>query len=68
MLSLNCLPNDKISDSTKMEALAYDKLNLTHIGISFFDKGESIVKNGENVGYQHFLLLPRCFQEPAKES
>ena len=22
-----------------------------------------ILKNGENAGYQHFLLFPQCFQE-----
>ena len=26
-------------------------------------KVEIIVGNGENVGYQHFLLFPQCFQK-----
>ena len=30
--------------------------------ISFFDRAETIVGKEENAGYQHFLLLPRCFE------
>ena len=26
------------------------------------DRVENIVEKGENAGYQHFLLFPRCFQ------
>ena len=26
------------------------------------DRGETIVGNGENAGYQHFLLFPQCFK------
>ena len=29
----------------------------------FFTKEENIVEKGENVGYQHFLLFPHCFQK-----
>ena len=25
---------------------------------------ENIVEEGENAGYQHFLLFPQCFQMP----
>ena len=28
-----------------------------------FDRVENIVGNGENAGYQHFLLFPQCFQK-----
>ena len=31
--------------------------------ISFLDKVENLVGNGENAGYQHFLLFPQCFQK-----
>ena len=31
--------------------------------ISVFDKIQNIVGNGENAGYQHFLLFPQCFQK-----
>ena len=27
------------------------------------DRKENIVENGENAGYQHFLLFPHCFQK-----
>ena len=29
----------------------------------FYDRAEKIVGKGENVGYQHFLLFPQCFQK-----
>ena len=32
---------------------------------SVFDRKENIVGKGENAGYQHFLLFPRCFQKAA---
>ena len=25
---------------------------------------ENILRKGENAGYQHFLLFPKCFQKP----
>ena len=31
--------------------------------ISFYDRVEDIVGNGENAGYQHFLLFPQYFQK-----
>ena len=34
-------------------------MNLVH------DMVENIVGKGENAGYQHFLLLPQCFQNPS---
>ena len=32
--------------------------------ISLFDREENTVGKGENAGYQHFLLFPRCFPKP----
>ena len=29
--------------------------------ICLFDRVENIVRKGENVGDQHFLLFPQCF-------
>ena len=29
----------------------------------FSDGSENIVGKGENAGFQHFLLLPQCFQK-----
>ena len=31
--------------------------------ISVLYRTENIVGKGENAGYQHFLLLPQCFQK-----
>ena len=31
--------------------------------ISVFDRTENVVGKGENVGYQHFLLFPQCFEK-----
>ena len=31
--------------------------------ISVFDRKENIVGNGVNAGYQHFLLVPQCFEK-----
>ena len=31
---------------------------------SVSDRQENIVGNGENAGYQHFLLFPQCFEKP----
>ena len=42
--------------------------NTTNVTLKpFFALGriENIVGKGENVGYQHFLLFPQCFQKPS---
>ena len=31
--------------------------------IFVFERVENIEGNGENAGYQHFLLFPKCFQK-----
>ena len=38
-------------------------INVAQMTISFSDRVENIVANGENAGYQHFLLFPQCFQK-----
>ena len=58
----NPLPNDKIFDMTKLKAFADDKLNINTMTISLLDRAENTEGKGENAGYQHFLLFPRCFQ------
>ena len=56
----NSLPNDKISDVTKLKAFADDKLNVARIMIYLLDRVENTVGNEENAGYQYFLFyLPR---------
>ena len=40
---VNPFPHDKILDQTKLKAFADDKLNITKMIISVFDRGENIV-------------------------
>ena len=61
--SFNPLPEDKISDWSKLKAFADDKLNFTQNIKVVFHKIENIVGKEENAGYQHFLLFPQCFQK-----
>ena len=56
------IPNNKISDQSKLKVLAQDKINMTENLNYFFGRLENIVGKGENAGYQHFLLFPQCFQ------
>ena len=58
------LPNDKILDKSKFKALADDKINLTNKLKLVLGMVENILGKGENAGYQHFLLFPKCFQKP----
>ena len=44
--SFNPFPNEKILDQTKLKALADNKLNVTKIIISVFDRVENIVGKG----------------------
>ena len=56
--------NDKILGLSKMKAFEDDKLKVTQMMNTVLDRVENIVGKGENAGYQCFLLLPRCFQNP----
>ena len=59
----NSSPNDKILDWFKLKAFANDKVNVTQ-KLKFVSKRiENILGKGENAGYQHFLLFPKCFQK-----
>ena len=49
---INPFPNDKILDRTKLKAFADDKLNITKMTISSFDKVENTGGKGENAGNQ----------------
>ena len=49
---------------SKFKALAVDKINVTKKLKSVFGMIEKILGKGENAGYQHFLLFPKCFQKP----
>ena len=45
----------------KIERNCTRQFNLTERGHFFFDRIENFVGKGENAGYQHFLLFPKCF-------
>ena len=59
------LPGEQIFDSFEFKALADDKINVTQKFKIFFGWVENILVRGENAVYQHFLLFPKCFQEPS---
>ena len=61
--SFNCLPNDKILDQSKFKELADDKISATKELKFVLGMVENILGKGENAGYQHFLLFPKCFQK-----
>ena len=58
---VHSLPNDKILDWSKLKAFADATVKFAKMMIFVFDRVENIVGKGENAGYQHFLLFPKCF-------
>ena len=65
---INPLPDDNISDWSKLKTFADDKLNVTQNIKVIFHKIENIAGKAENAGYQHFLLFPQCFQKAFSSS
>ena len=65
---VNPLPDDKISDWSKLKAFADTKLNVTQNIKVVLHRIENIVGKEENAGYQHFLLFPQCFQRAFSSS
>ena len=61
--TVNPLPDDQISDWSKLQAFADDKLNVTQNIKVVFLRIENIVGKEENAGYQHFLLFLQYFQK-----
>ena len=61
---IDSLPNDKFLVSSKLKAFADDKLNAAVMMIFLFGRVENTVGEGENAGYQYFLLFPQCFPKP----
>ena len=61
---INFLPNGKILDLPKFKAFKEDKLNMTEKLKFAMGRVENVAENGENVGNQHYLLFPECFQKP----
>ena len=67
-LNINPLPGNKISDQSKLKALADNKLDVTQNIKLVFHIIENIAGKEENAGYQHFLLFPQCFQKAFSSS
>ena len=53
----NCLLNDKFLDSSKLKAVADDKINVNENWKFVLGRVENIMGKGENADYQHFLLF-----------
>ena len=62
-LLFKSLPNDKSLDWSKLKAFADDKIDVNEKLKFGLERLENIVEKGENAGYQHFLLIPQCFQK-----
>ena len=60
---IESLPQDKISDRSKLGAFADDKIDATEKLKFVLGRVENIMGKGENACYQHFLLFPQCFQK-----
>ena len=55
---------DKLLDRIKLKAFADEKLSIAVTRISLIYRVENTMGKGENAGYQHFLLSPKCFPKP----
>ena len=60
---VNPFPYDKILDQTKFKASAYDKLNVTKMIISVFDRVEKIVGKGESACTSNFSFSHNVFTQ-----
>ena len=58
----NPFPNDKILDQTKLKAFADQKLNVTKMIISVFDRVENIVGKGEIACTSNFFFSHNVFK------
>ena len=54
--------HDKILDQTKLKAFADDKLNVTKMIISVFDRAENIVEKGEIACSSNFSFSHNVFK------
>ena len=60
---LNLFTRGTILDQTKLKVFADDKLNVTKVTISVFDRVENIVGKGEITCISSFFFSPQCFQK-----
>ena len=70
---VNSLPDNKILDETKFNAFADDKLNVTKMIISVFDRVENIVGKGKiactsNFSFFHYVFKRLLSQMSQKVS
>ena len=61
--TINPFPHDKILNETKLKAFADDKLNITEMIISVFDRVENIVGKGEIACTSNFSFSHNVFKE-----
>ena len=59
---INPFPHDKILDQTTLKAFADDKLNVTKMVISVFDRVENIVGKGEIACTSNFSFSHNVFK------
>ena len=64
---LNPFPHNKILDLTKLKAFADDKLNVTKMIISVFDRVENIVGKGEIACTSYFSFSHNVFKRPVSQ-
>ena len=62
VLYFNPFPDDKILDWSKLKAFADDKLSVTKMKISVFDRVESIVGKGEIAYTSNFSFFHNVFK------
>ena len=55
----------KFSDWSNFKAFADYKINVAEKLKFVLRQAENILGKGEDAGYQHFLLLPQCSQDPS---
>ena len=60
---INPLPDDKISDLSKLKQSADDNFEFDVNGRKFSKLVENTMDKGEIARYEQFLLYPQCFQK-----
>ena len=73
VVRVNPLPVDKILDQSKLKAFADNKLNITKMILSVFDRVENIVRKGKiactsNFSFSHNVFKRLLSQMPQKVS
>ena len=61
---VNPLPDDKISDFSKLKAFADDKMNVAKMMIYVFDRPENIVGKGKMLVTSIFYFSHNVFKKP----